>query len=42
MELARWFVEREVALIGVEPPSVADVNNLNELTAVHRTFFTAA
>jgi kynurenine formamidase len=39
VELARWFVEREVALIGVEPPSVADVNNLNEVTAVHQTLF---
>ncbi len=35
--LARWLVEREVALIGVEPPSVADVNHREELTAVHRT-----
>ena len=39
VELARWFVEREVALIGVEPPSVADVNNLNEVTTVHQTLF---
>lgn len=35
LELADWLVERSVALIGVEPPSVADVNNLAELTAVH-------
>jgi arylformamidase len=34
--LARWLVDRGVALIGVEPPSVADVYNLEELTAVHR------
>jgi kynurenine formamidase len=34
---ARWLVEKEVALIGVEPPSVADVNSREELTAVHRT-----
>jgi kynurenine formamidase len=39
LELARWLVERQVALIGVEPPSVADVNNLQELTAVHQTLF---
>lgn len=39
LELARWLVERQVALIGVEPPSVADVNNLEELTAVHQTLF---
>jgi kynurenine formamidase len=38
-ELARWFVEREIALVGVEPPSVADVNNLSEVTAVHQIFF---
>lgn len=38
-ELAEWFVEQQVALIGVEPPSVADVNNMKELTAVHRTLF---
>jgi kynurenine formamidase len=36
-ELARWLVERRVALVGVEPPSVADVNSLEELTVVHRT-----
>lgn len=39
LELARWLVERQVALIGVEPPSVADVNNLQELSAVHQTLF---
>ncbi|CAN0351633.1 unnamed protein product, partial [Ectocarpus sp. 4 AP-2014] len=37
--LAEWLVERGVAMIGVEPPSVADVNQLEELTAVHRTLF---
>ncbi|MCI0359423.1 MAG: cyclase family protein, partial [Planctomycetaceae bacterium] len=35
-ELASWLVQRQVALIGVEPPSVADVNSLEELTVVHR------
>lgn len=34
--LATWLVERQIALLGVEPPSVADVNNLEELTIVHR------
>lgn len=34
-ELARWCAEKGVRLLGVEPPSVADVNNLRELTAVH-------
>lgn len=39
LELAQWLVERQVAMIGVEPPSVADVNNLTELTEVHQTLF---
>ena len=39
LDLARWLVERQVALIGVEPPSVADVTNMEELTAVHQTLF---
>lgn len=39
IELARWLVDRQVALIGVEPPSVADVNNRQELTDVHQTLF---
>jgi kynurenine formamidase len=34
--LAEWCVERRVRVLGVEPPSVADVNNLDEVTAVHR------
>ncbi|HJP29568.1 MAG: cyclase family protein [Candidatus Latescibacteria bacterium] len=38
LELARWFVEREVALLGVEQPSVASVNpgDEQELGDVHR------
>lgn len=39
LELAKWLVEKQVALIGVEPPSVADVNNMQELTDVHQTLF---
>jgi arylformamidase len=39
LELAQWLVERKVAMIGVEPPSVADVNNKQELTEVHQTLF---
>ena len=35
-ELAGWCVERRVRLLGVEPPSVADVNDLEEVTAIHR------
>lgn len=36
VELAEWLVEEGVAMIGVEPPSVADVNKLEEVTEVHR------
>lgn len=39
LELAEWLVENKVGLIGVEPPSVADVNNMQELTEVHQTLF---
>lgn len=39
LPLAKWLVEHRVALIGVEPPSVADVNNMQELTDVHQTLF---
>jgi len=35
LELAQWCVNEGVRTLGVEPPSVADVNNLEELTAVH-------
>ncbi|MHC4511250.1 MAG: cyclase family protein [Planctomycetota bacterium] len=35
-ELARWCVQNKVRMLGVEPPSVADVNNIEELTEVHR------
>ncbi len=36
LDLARWCVDRGVRILGVEPPSVADVHNIEELTAVHR------
>ena len=39
LSLAEWLVEREVALVGVEQPSVADVNDMQELTDVHQTLF---
>jgi len=39
LPLAEWLVEQKVAMIGVEPPSVADVNNIREVTDVHRTLF---
>jgi kynurenine formamidase len=35
-DLAHWCVERRVKLVGVEPPSVADVNDRAELTRIHR------
>ena len=35
-ELARWCVDRGVKLLGVEPPSIADVNDLEEVTRIHR------
>jgi kynurenine formamidase len=37
--LARWLVQRQVGLIGVEPPSVADVNNSEELARIHTILF---
>ena len=36
LDLANWMVEKQVAMVGVEAPSVADVNNLQEVTDVHR------
>jgi arylformamidase len=36
LDLARWCVDHRVKLLGVEPPSVANVNNLRELTDVHQ------
>ncbi len=33
--LAAWCVEAGVKILGVEPPSVADVNNLKEVTNIH-------
>jgi kynurenine formamidase len=35
-ELARWCVQRQVRMLGVEAPSVADVNNLAEVTLIHQ------
>ena len=34
-ELASWCVEHKVNILGVEPPSVADVNDLQEVTHIH-------
>ncbi len=35
-DLARWCVEKQVNMLGVEPPSVADVNNMEELARIHK------
>ena len=35
-ELAQWCVEHKVRMLGVEPPSVADVNDRAELTQIHQ------
>jgi arylformamidase len=41
LELAEWSAARKLRMLGVEPPSVADVNNVEELTAVHRVLLDA-
>ena len=35
-ELATWMVDRKVRMVGVEPPSVADVNDLPAVTLIHK------
>lgn len=35
-EAACWLVEKGVNILAVEPPSVADVGNLPEVTTIHR------
>jgi len=41
LELAQWCADRTINFLGVEPPSVADVNNLEELTTIHQILFKA-
>ncbi len=36
LELARWCADKGVRILGVEPPSVADVHNIEELTTIHK------
>lgn len=36
VELAEWCVAQGVNMLGVEPPSVADVNDIEEVTQIHR------
>jgi len=38
-DLAIWCVQNKVKILGVEAPSVADVNNLEEVTHIHRILF---
>lgn len=33
---ANWMVEKRVNMLAVEPPSIADVNNLPEVTLIHQ------
>lgn len=35
VDLAEWCVSKGVKMLGVEPPSVADVNDLPEVTRIH-------
>ncbi len=35
-ELAIWCGEKKINMIGVEPPSVADVNNIKAVTEIHQ------
>ena len=41
LPLAEWLAEREIALLGVETPAVADINNKEELVTVHQTLLRA-
>jgi len=34
-DLARWFVKRKINMLAVEPPSVADVMDIEEVTKIH-------
>lgn len=40
-ELAHWCVSHQVNILGVEPPSVADVNDMVELTRIHEILLSA-
>lgn len=39
--LAEWFAEKKISLLGVEPPSVADVNDIPEVTEIHKILLSA-
>ena len=38
-ELANWLVNKGIKMLVVEPPSVANVNDLEEVTLIHRILF---
>ena len=38
---AQWCVQKQINILGVEPPSVADVNNLEEVTLIHQILLKA-
>src|SRR5262245_57181024 len=40
-DLARWCGNHSVKMLGVEPPSVADVNDLEEVTRIHKILLSA-
>lgn len=40
-DLAHWCVKKQVNVLGVEPPSVADVNHKEELTLIHKILLEA-
>ena len=40
-DLARWLVRSQVRLVGVEPPSIAPVHDLQELTEIHTILLAA-
>jgi len=39
LELVLWCADKKVKMLGVEQPSVADVNDIDELTAIHQILF---
>lgn len=39
LELVLWCADKKVKMLGVEPPSVADVNDIDDLTAIHQILF---
>lgn len=34
-EMAKWCILKKIKIIGVESPSVADINNIKEVTLIH-------